>query len=338
MPKHKKLTQTERSLIGRWKDNGLSNKECARRLERHPSTIGRELTRNSSRDDLTGRRFYEPLHAGRRASARKKKAWSAKHPLKNGDVYAYILQRLTEGWSPEQIAGRLRLEHPNDKYWHICHESIYRFIYHPDNRDLALWEYLRRGQKKRRRRNGRKVHRLRIPERVSIHQRPKTVDQREEAGHWEGDTVVGRGRVSGLHTEYERVSSVMRIEKMKGLTAEESSQAALKIFSSMPECLRRSTTLDNGSEHAKHVKLKRRLGMETYFADPYCAYQRGGNENANLWIRYYFPKGTDFDMVSDEEIKAVERELNSRPRKRLGFKTPLEALTECLHQEQGLRS
>ena len=338
----------------------MSNKESARRLSRHPSTIGRELTRNSTRVSL-GKRdreiIYEPLHAQSVADKRKQKAWDAKEPLKNRDIYSYVLDNLQQGRSPEQIAGRLKhVEHPKDAHWHICHETIYQFIYRDKtdktgegqrqesilNRKLArrtgkltvtdynrpLWEYLRRKQKRRRKRGGRKVHRVRIPDRISIHDRPKTVAKRKQFGHWEGDSIVGLGHRSGLHTQYERVSSLTRLERLDSISSEEAAAAARKIFGHLPAHARRSTTLDNGLEHVKHTAF----GLPTYFADPYASWQRGGNENCNLWIRYYFPKGTDFSTISDEDLKDVEWELNNRPRKRLKFKTPQEVFTEYLNQ------
>lgn len=332
MSKHTKLTSTDRKLLARWKEDGLSNKQCAKRLGRAVSTIGRELQRNSFKHLFSLKLVYEPIHAQRLALARKNKAFKAKRFLKNPDVYGYCIDHLQQGWSPEQIAGRLRLEHPDDSYWHICHETIYGFIYSRKylfNRDHPLWEYLRRKQKRRRKQGGRKAYRLRIPDRISIHLRPAIIDQKIEPGHWEGDSVVGIGHLSGLHTEYERVFSFTRFERMKRVNSDEMTKAALKIFSPLPDRLRRSTTLDNGSENVGHLKLHP-LGMSTYFADPYASYQRGGNENANLWIRYYFPKGTDFNQVSDQELKDVEWELNNRPRKRLQYQTPQEAFTEYL--------
>ena len=266
---------------------------------------------------------------------------------------------IRRGWSPEQIAGRLRRLHPKDKSWHICHETIYQFIYKPkseltqkglkqqtvlDKRlitistpatvtdfDRPLWEYLRRKQLKRRKRNGRKVARVRIPDRTSIHNRPKVIDNRKEFGHWEGDSLVGKHRISGLHTEYERLSSLTRFARMDRIDSDSFEKATKKIFCKLPEKARKSTTLDNGSEHAKHSVLKEHYAMATYFADPYSAWQRGGNENANLWIRYYFPKRTDFSTITDEELKDVEWELNNRPRKRLGFMTPREVFDKHLN-------
>jgi len=327
---HNKLTLSERKLIALWKKQGLSIRECARRLDRSHSTVVREIKRNSFQGKQS--RFYEPLHAQGKAETKRKKAWGVKHPLKNPGIYAFVLEKLRSSWSPEQIAGRLRFEYPNDQSWWICHETIYRFIYHPNNKSQAWWEYLRRKQKRRREKGKRKAHRVRIPDRVSIHKRPKVVDQRKEFGHWEGDTVVGKNRNNGLHTTYERVSSLTRFEKMNDLGSLASFLAQKRIYQVLPPKARKTTTLDNGSEHVLHHKLKNILGIQSFFADPYCSWQRGGNENANLWIRYYFPKGTDFRTIADEELKDVEWELNNRPRKRLGYQTPLEVFTFHLVQ------
>lgn len=357
--KHKKLTQSERESLGRWKHEGLSNYDCAKRLNRHVSTIGRELSRNKTRVSVgkDWQIIYEPLHAHQMAEEKKQNAFAAKQPLKNKNIYAYVLEHLRGGWSPEQISGRLReIDHKGEANWQICHETIYQFIYKKKTDvtkkglhqkgildknqrskenllitvtqyDTPLWEYLRRKQKKRRKKGGRKVARVRIPDRVSIHDRPKEIDERKTFGHWEGDSIVGLGHKSGLHTEYERVSSFTRLEKMKRLTASQAALAAQKIFGVLPAHAKRSTTLDNGSEHVNHTEF----GLLTYFADPYSSWQRGGNENSNLWTRCYFPKRTDFATITTAELKDVEWELNNRPRKRLKFRTPQEVFTEYLN-------
>jgi IS30 family transposase len=342
--------------LSAWLKEGVAKKEIARRLNRPVITIRRELKRNKTRVSV-GRDWqviYEPIHAQHVAQERKQNAWYAKQPLKNKKIYSYVLRHLRISWSPEQIAGRLKYEdHPDDSTWHICHETIYQFIYKKKtdqtkqgilqqsvlnkrlagkekqivtvtDKDQPLYEYLRRKQTKRRKRNGRKVHRSHIPDRISIHKRPRIVARRKQFGHWEGDSIVGDKHASGLHTEYERVASYTRIEKVIRITALETVIASKKIFNSLPEKARKSTTLDNGPENHGHTELKRDLSMQTYFADPYSSWQRGGNENCNLWIRYYFPKGTDFSTITDEELKDVEWELNNRPRKRLKFKTPQE--------------
>ncbi len=323
--KYRRLTKEDRILIAQWKDQGYSNKKISKWLGRDKSTIGREITGNSFEG-----RIYEPLHAQAKAEFKRNKAWRAKQPLKSSWQYSYVIYKLRCGWSPEQISGRLKFEYPDDCNKHIGTETIYRYIYKPENKKLALWEYLRRKQKRRRKKMGRKSWRVKIPDRVSIHARPNIVEVKKEVGHWEGDSLVGKGHTNGIHTEYERVTSLIKIEKLMRINAKETIKAQIKIFRDLPEEFRKSDTLDNGSEMVKHYLLRKVLGMDTYFADPYSAYQRGGNENANLWIRYYFPKGTDFSKVTDEEIKEVEWELNNRPRKRLGFKTPMEKLREYL--------
>ncbi len=193
--------------------------------------------------------IYEPVHAQFVAMERKQKAFNAKQPLKNKDVYSYVLDHLRAGWSPEEISGRLRREdHPGDPHWQICHETIYAFIYKEktdltkqglisksvlDQRlathnqaitvtdfDRPLYEFLRRKQTKRRHKSGRKVHRSRIPDRVSIHQRPEVINQRTEFGHWEGDTVEGIGHRDGVHTEVERLSRLIKGKKVKAIDSQ----------------------------------------------------------------------------------------------------------------------
>ena len=359
---HTKIVQKERELLSEWKKEGIANKEIARRLGRPVLTIRRELKRNKTRvtigKDWT--MIYEPIHAQTVTMERRQNAYFSKQPLKNKNIYSYVLRNLRGGWSPEQISGRLReVDHKGEKDWQICMETIYQFIYKKKtdvtkqglhqksildktqkekekslitvtDHERPLYEYLRRKQTKRRKRNGRKVHRVRIPDRVSIHDRPKIVARRKQFGHWEGDSIVGKNHISGLHTEYERVSSFTRFERLDRITAEQMIIAAKKIFVPLPANARRSSTFDNGSEHTNHSQLKTDLQMQTYFADPYSSWQRGGNENCNLWIRYYFPKRTDFGTIADEELKDVEWELNNRPRKRLKFRTSQEVFSEYL--------
>ena len=355
MNKHTKLTKPERVLLSAWKNSGLSNIECSKRLGRDKSTIGRELKRNKTKVK-TGKfdeEIYEPNHAQFVAMERKQKAFNAKQPLKSKKIYRYVMAHLRGGWSPEGIAGRLRKEdHPDDPSWWICHETIYAFIY-KEKTDLTkqgliarsaldqrlaahnkaitvtdferpLYEFLRRKQTKRRKKSGRKVHRSHIPDRVSIHLRPEVIDNRSEFGHWEGDTVEGVGHKNGVHTEVERVSRLIGAKKVKAIDSQSALDAQRKIFTPLPEKARKSTTLDNGRETHLHFKLrggKDGLNMETYHADPYSSWQRGTNENGNGLLRGYFPKGTDFTKVTDEELEDVIWELNNRPRKLLQYKT-----------------
>lgn len=331
--RHKKLTEKERDALARWKAERISNKECARRLGRHPSTIGRELERNSVETDDGD--LYAAIYAQARTKERRYRSAHSKKPLKNSAVYDYVTGQLREGWSPDQIAGRLKIDNPDDRHWRIATETIYRWIYQKEQRVDHWYEYLRRKQKKRKKRSGRKVHRSRIPDRVSIRERDEAINQRQVFGHWEGDTVEGKGRKVSLHTEVECVSRFILARKVPAITSEAAITAQKQMFGALPKPARRSTTLDNGRENHLHAQL-RSLGMKTYFADPYSAWQRGTNEHGNWHLRYYFPKGTDFSKVSDEEIQDVVEEVNGRPRKILSYKTANEIFTDSLEKGMGV--
>lgn len=342
MKKRTKITARERDLLAQYLAEGNNKSECARKLKRPRKTVVEEIKRNSTWVKLSdGRRElrYISISAQAKAEGRKAHANEAKHPLKNRDIYAYTIERLRWGWSPEQIAGRLRKDNLNDPRWHICHETIYRWIYQKGNTDNGKpwYEYLRRKQKKRKRKTSRKVHRCQIPDRVSIHKRPKRIDNRTEFGHWESDSVEGpRSKKAGLHTEVERMSRRIKALKVKDLSSQEALDAQVSIFEPEPPTARKSTTHDNGKETHKHYKLRSKLGMDTYHADPYSSYQRGTNEHGNWHIRYYFPKGTDFDEITDEELQEVVEEINNRPRKILGYRTANEAYYELLKKAQGV--
>lgn len=342
MKKHLKFTAFERDLLAQYLAKGINKSECARRLGRPRKTVVEEIKRNSSRITLLNGKQeirYIAISAHAKSEARKGRAKTGKHPLKNKDVYAYVVAHLRIGWSPEQIAGRLRLKHSHDKHWHICHETIYRWIYKPANIKLLKpwYEYLRRGQKRRKKQHGRKVHRSRIPERISISQRPKVVNNRIEFGHWEGDSVEGpRSKRTGLHTEVERMSRLVQATKIANLSSREAIKAQYRIFGKLPKPARRSTTLDNGKETCQHYQLRRKFDMKTYHAHPYSSWQRGTNEHGNWHLRYYFPKGTDFANITEAELQAAVNEINNRPRKILGYKTAHEVYYQLLNKELGV--
>jgi transposase, IS30 family len=163
---------------------------------------------------------------------------------------------------------------------------------------------------------------VKIPNRVSIRHRPAEIDYREEFGHWEGDTIVGDGPRTGIHTEVERISRLVFADKVPKIRAKATSAVQLFLFGRLPKLARQSTTLDNGSEHYLHTRVQEELGMQTYFADPYCSWQWGTNESTNGLIRRYFPKGTEFQLVSQGAVNAVVIRRNSRPRQVLGSQTP----------------
>lgn len=316
---HSKLTAHERDLIATWKGGEISLREIARRLGKSHSTIIEEVKRNSFHDGR-GKYYYVSIWAQSQTKKRARKA-RERHPLKNSEIYSYVLKKLRNGWSPEQIAGRLK-----NKYREtiICHETIYRFIYAKGNKEKNLWEKLPRKQKKRKKQKERKVHRSRIPDRVSIHLRPEEVNKRAVFGHWEGDSIEGKKiNKSCLHTEAERLSRKIMAKKVNDLTSKQTIKVQKKMFSKLPAKARKSTTLDNGRENHCHYQL-RKMGMKTYHCDPYSSWQRGTNEYHNGLIRRYCPKGTDFSKITQEEIDDIVWEINNRPRKCLNYNTPQE--------------
>jgi len=342
MKTHQKFTAHEREILANYLASGVNKSECARRLDRPRRTLLREISANGSWvKDINYKKVFVYVAITAQAKAERRQLNSAfnKQPLKNKDVYKYVLKKLRDGWSPESIAGRLKEDHKDDPHWHIAHETIYKWVFNQSQKDdqqgLYWYEYLRRKQKKRKEQKGRSVHKSHIPDRVSISQRPLEVNDREEFGHWEGDSIEGRRKnKEGLHTEVERVSRKIKAVKIRNLTSEEAYLAQCQIFADEPRVAVRSTTLDNGRETHLHYKLRAKFNMNTYHAHPYSPHERGSNENGNLWIRYYFPKGTDFSTVSEQELQAVVEEINDRPRKIHGFKTANEVYYQLLKKAQ----
>lgn len=319
--RYKQLTSSERDQLANWKAQGVSNKECAKKLRRDKSTIGREIKRNGEferKGKRYDRRIYSAIHADCLAKTRASIKGHGKQELKNPEVYEFVTENLRNSWSPDAISGRLKLEHPNDKDYRICPETIYQWIYKEDQLKECWFEYLRRKQTKRRKRSGRKVFRAQIPDRVSIHLRSEEINNRLEFGHWEGDTVEGKGHKDGIHTEVERVSRFIMASKIQAIKSEETIKAQTNMFKPLPNKARKTTTLDNGKENHLHTKLKN-LDMQTFFADPYSSWQRGTNEHGNWTLRYFFPKGTDFNLVTEEELQDTVDEINNRPRRILGY-------------------
>lgn len=329
MKKYKHIKQEERDLISLWRSQGLSIRKIAEKLDRSPSSISDETKRNSFQSE--NEKFYVAIHAHTEAEKRKLLA-RKRYPLKNKWVYSYVHEKLREGWSPEQISGKLKKDYPSDKKKHVSYETIYLFIYAKENKDRKLWEYLPRKYIKRRKKYGRKSQRVRIPDRVSIHKRSEAVNTRTKFGHWEGDSIVGK-QVKGkiIHTEVERKTRLLKANLANNKSAMETIKTQIKIFDLLPKKARKSTTLDNGLEFAKHSQLGKILKMKTYFCDPYSSWQRGTNEYHNGLIRRYLPKGTSFDKLTQEELDDIVRELNNRPRKCLDYKTPEESFLEELN-------
>lgn len=315
---YKQLSQEEREHIAYLLSEGNSLGNIAKALGRNKGTISRELARNSAPEY----RRYTPCRAHARACERKITA-NTHERLKNNFIRQYVWDSLKQGWSPEQISGRIRLDHPGCS---VNHEAIYQYIYHPQNpQRLEMINLLRRAHKKRRNKSiGRKEKKTKIPHRIPIDARPESVQNRNRYGHWEGDSMVSRKSKAALNTLAERKSRLVLITKLPRKGAAETNKAIINRLKKLPAGGRQTLTLDNGTENAKHEQLSARLGIKCYFAHPYSSWERGTNENLNGLIRWYLPKGTDFSKITPEQIARIEYLLNSRPRKCLGYKTPLE--------------
>lgn len=321
---YKQLSIEERETIqiGVWQKKSI--RSIAKELGRSPATISRELKHNCEK----GKRRYFPRLAHERTKAMIQ-VRGKRYRLKNPIIRDYVVAKLKENYSPEQIAGRLSVDHPKLK---ISHEAIYQYIYSQYHRkgygdclgeDLRI--YLKRRHKVRHRKNVPfRPKKLKIKDAVSINERPKSVDLRKIIGHWEGDSMVSKQSGVGLNTLVERKSRLVFISKIENGTAEVTTKSVVNRLRVLPLGQRRTLTMDNGSENSGHKEITKQLGTKCYFANPYHSWERGTNENTNGLIRYYLPKKTDFRLILNERIKQIENILNNRPRKRLRWLTPLE--------------
>lgn len=305
------LTLKEREFLYRLKQDGKSRSEIARLMGRDRSTIYRELNRN------TGQRGYRPRQAQRLADTRRQ-ACRRPAKLENLELRKHVEQKLTQLWSPDQIAGRARLEYPKQPQRWLSRQTIYNWI----NRHAPHWKcYLRR--------QGRPVERRgKLRDIVRIDGRPEVINRRQRYGDWEGDTLVGKGRRSALITLVERKSGYTRIGRADDMTAKSTARVTWRRMQDIPESWRQSITFDNGKEFMDHDQIARQLGLTVYFALPYRSWQRGTNENTNGLLRQFYPKGTDFTRISHQAVARAETQLNERPRKRLEYLTPTEIFTK----------
>jgi IS30 family transposase len=319
---YRHLGLEEREVIDKMNRQGLSVRQMARVLSRSPSTISRELRRNSS----VIYDCYMDHRAQYRANNRRSKA-SRRMRLKNDKIREYVACKLGEDWSPEQISGRLEIDHPGLS---ISHEAIYQYIYHPStpNREEII-ACLRRSHRRRKRKgNAPRKHKPKIPNRVGIEDRPPEVEARDRFGDWEGDTMISRQSKAALLTIAERKSRLVQLEKLEAKTAPLTSKAVIKRLRRFPKDFRKTITFDNGTEHADHEEITKATHIKCFFCDTYSAWQRGANEHINGLIRQYLPKKTDFATITVQKLKWIESRLNNRPRKCLGFKTPMEVASD----------
>jgi IS30 family transposase len=265
--------------------------------------------------------WYDYTHP--RALARRKEPRHYRRKS-NQHLVHYVEEKLKVDWSPEEIAGRLILEYPEETEMRISTETIYRWVYGDAMQGGSLFIRLRRRHKKRRRQKRYGSGRRFIPGRISISERPAIVQERVRFGDWEGDTIEGAKSSSYVVTHVERKSRYLLAGKLPDKKSLTLVLQSCKLFSKVPKHLRKTFTVDNGREFARFRDLEVKTGLAVYFADPYAAWQRGTNENTNGLLRQYLAKGSDFRKISEDDLTAIVAKLNHRPRKCLGYQTPHE--------------
>lgn len=309
---YRQLTQEQRYQISALLVAGKSQRQIAEMLGCHSSTICRELRRNG----ITG--GYQANQAQQRSDQRRRLA--AKAHKRVSSLIDWVSRLIRKRWSPEQIAGLMA----RMGELRVSRQWIYDLILRDRAKGGKLWTYGRHSRKRRAQRNLAKRAGLgKIPNRTGIEHRPPEVDQRLAVGHWEGDTVLHGHKQSGIVTLVERRSGYLLAGQLGRITAELTANTIIRVLNPIRGAVH-TLTLDNGSEFADHQRMAAALSMVTYFCDPYCSGQRGTNENTNGLLRQYYPKGTDFSKVSQRALNRVVEELNNRPRKRLGYRTPAE--------------
>lgn len=313
------LTEKDRYVISHLKCAKFSLREIARRLGRHHTSISREIKRNGptySPDAVYWYYFTQPVAEKRRHKARNH------YRQKHQPLVEYVEDKLRLDWPPEAIAACIRIDYPDDERMRISHETIYRWIYMDASQDGDLHRHLRRQHPRRRRQKRYGSGRRFIPGRVSIDERPAIVATRERFGDWEGDTLEGAKGKGALATHIERRSRYLIAAKLPDKKAATMNNQSISAFQKLPRRLRQTLTVDNGKEFSQFKELETKTGMKVYFADPYAAWQRGTNENTNGLLRFYFPKGTDFLAITEEDLKRTIDKINHRPRKCLNYQTP----------------
>ena len=317
----------------------MSRQDCsvraiARTLQRAPSTISRELHRVVI-PDLP----YESGRAEQHAHIRRYKCRRTRKMAVGNPTFERVCHDLKQGWSPSQIAGRLRLMQ-GDTQQTVSHETIYLGLYALPRGELRreMIGYLRQEHQHRWPRSRGATRKDRIPEELRISARSEEIAERLIPGHWEGDFIKGASNRSAVGTLVERSSRLVILAKMDRLDSHAAQRGFEQAFGVLPATMKQSLTYDRGSEMAQHANFSRNTGVKVYFADPYSPWQRGSNENMNGLVRQYLPKGTDLSQHAQADLDAIAFLLNNRPRKTLGFKTPWEVFNDFLPPSDQLHS
>jgi IS30 family transposase len=327
---YKRLEIQERENISRGLAQQKTYRAIAKDLNRAPSTISREIKRNS------GKGGYRAFSASNRAHTAATSRRGGKSKIAQQEqLRRYVLEKMQEEWSPEEISKRIKVEYSKDMVMQVSHEAIYQYIYVLPRGELkqTLIKALRQEHKYRRTQKSGKTEEKRgkIANMLSIEERPAEVADRTVPGHWEGDLILGKYKRSALGTLVERTT---RYTILVPLGNEKDAlsvrKAYAEAFKTVPDELRKTLTYDQGKEMSEHEQFTIDSGIQVFFAHPGSPWERGTNENTNGLIRQYFPKGTDFTQVSEDEIKKVQRKLNDRPRRALNFYKPDEVFNKLV--------
>lgn len=324
MKQYHHLTIHEREQIKLLMSQGKSLGRIAKGIDRDKRTISRELKRNSP---ALGKSSYCPTVAQQKAV--KRRSQSKIRKLTSGALRTYVVGKLTRGWSPETIAGRLA---EINSQVAVSYETIYQFVYDQPNRSQRYWEFLHRGHKRRQRwydRKSQSVKRLVIPNKTNIALRPGEANQRAALGHLEGDLMEGARKTGGaVSVTADRRSGFVFLDKLMSKQSKERIETLVRKLKKYPPALRKTITFDNGTENFEHEQLISELGCQTYFCNPYHSWEKGTVENTIGLLRSWIPKGSDLTTITQSDLNVIAYELNNRPRKRLGFLTPAEVVLQ----------
>jgi IS30 family transposase len=338
------LSAEDRGVVMAMKVQACSTRSIASALGRSPSTISRELRRNGYLEEAAqcamGRPRvaggYDANRAGKRARRVRRAAWPVRKLHREGALWAEVRNLLVLKLSPEQIAAKLKQRHPQQRQLQASHETIYTAIYAMPKGDLRreLVVLLRQGRGARKPRTRGQDRRGSLQNMVSIHVRPPEAIDRLLPGHWEGDLIKGKANASAVGTLVCRRSLFAMLVKLDGSTAIDALNGFTLAFSALPPEIRQTLTYDQGKEMALHKKLTDNTGLKIYFCDPHSPWQRGINENTNGLLRQYLPKGTDLSVFSQLELDHMAWELNMRPRKTLGWRSPAEVFFDNIFMDK----
>ena len=325
---YQQLQPEDRITIASMRQRGIGVRAIARTLERAPSTIARELARNTT----NAGQAYGSHHAQLRAAACRRHAYGSGKLHAQSVCWGVVTTMLAWKWSPQQISATLRQVFPHQREFQVSHETIYTAIYAHARGELRreLIACLRHGHSTRLPRSRGTDRRGQIPEMVSIHVRPPEVEDRVMPGHWEGDFIKGAGNKSSVGVLVERTSRLVLLARMEDATAASALAGFTAKLNAISAPLRQSLTYDQGKEMTRHADLAANTGVRVYFCDPHSPWQRGTCENTNGLLRQYLPKGTDLSIYSQEELDAIADSLNSRPRATHNWRTPLQVFAAAL--------